>query len=521
MSAIPVYPFLYAGYLVIMLLAHNYGEVELAAGIRPIVVVSIVVAAIFLLFWGLFRDKHKAGLITFLTSFLVFSYGHIYEGLKSFGLPIASIVRHRFLLPALFILYLAALLIVWRKEIKPSLTKYLNLITLLILCIPIVRITGYSFEARRYGTNEAGDTKICDSIPQVQQDLPDIYLIVMDAYERGDILEEMHGFDNSEFYNWLAANGFYIAEGSLSNYNHTELSITSMLNMNYIQTYPEKYSENSNNRMGVVGMISDNLLRQELECFGYQTVAFETGLFWTEWEDADYYLSGSTGPFSDIHEFGSLSNFEALFFNTTLGRAISDGVLVLNNYQSSVSTDQHDELRNRILFTFDQLEQVPLLPSPKLVFVHVLSPHPPIVFGPNGESVNYGDFSTTFSQAEQEKILLDAYADQIVFLNSKLKQAVSAILEQSDDPPIIIIQGDHGWADRKKEDKLSIFNAYHFPNLDDQLLYPTITPVNSFRLILSHYFNTEYPLLPDESYFSDDVAVFQFEPITNNWQSEP
>ncbi|MGQ9684246.1 MAG: hypothetical protein ACUVX9_17080 [Anaerolineae bacterium] len=49
---------------------------------------------------------------------------------------------------------------------------------------------------------------------------------------------------------------------------------------------------------------------------------------------------------------------------------------------------------------------------------------------------------------------------------------------------------------------MSILNAYHLPGGVDAALYDTISPVNSFRLILSSYFAADYALLEDRSYFS-------------------
>ena len=49
--------------------------------------------------------------------------------------------------------------------------------------------------------------------------------------------------------------------------------------------------------------------------------------------------------------------------------------------------------------------------------------------------------------------------------------------------------------------KMSILNAYHLPDGGDQLLYDTITPVNTFRLILNHYLNGDYDLLEDISWY--------------------
>ena len=33
-------------------------------------------------------------------------------------------------------------------------------------------------------------------------------------------------------------------------------------------------------------------------------------------------------------------------------------------------------------------------------------------------------------------------------------------------------------------------------------LYPSITPVNSFRLVFNHYFGTNFDMLADESYIT-------------------
>jgi len=57
-------------------------------------------------------------------------------------------------------------------------------------------------------------------------------------------------------------------------------------------------------------------------------------------------------------------------------------------------------------------------------------------------------------------------------------------------------------------------NAYYLPDDGDGLLYESITPVNTFRLIFSSYFNSRYDLLEDNSYFSTYERPYQFVDVT-------
>ena len=63
----------------------------------------------------------------------------------------------------------------------------------------------------------------------------------------------------------------------------------------------------------------------------------------------------------------------------------------------------------------------------------------------------------------------------------------------------------------KLEEKIGIMNAYYLPDRDRNILYPSITPVNSFRLILNLYFGTSFKLIPDESFaFVDENYFYSF-----------
>ena len=63
-------------------------------------------------------------------------------------------------------------------------------------------------------------------------------------------------------------------------------------------------------------------------------------------------------------------------------------------------------------------------------------------------------------------------------------------------------------------ERMAILNACHFPG-DTAFLYDSITPVNTFRLVFNRLFGTNYPLLPDKSYFSTMAHPYVFYDVDN------
>jgi hypothetical protein len=190
---------------------------------------------------------------------------------------------------------------------------------------------------------------------------------------------------------------------------------------------------------------------------------------------------------------------------------------------------QYDWHRQRIQFTLQKLPEVPQDNQPTFVFAHVLAPHPPFVFGPNGENINpprkydIYDGSVFLAVADREEYL-DGYRNQLTYITEATKIAIEGILENSSTQPVIIIQGDHGPRSSDEPEILdganlaemmAILNAYLLPGIDPNMLYPGITPVNTFRLLFNGYLGTNFPLLGDRSYYSPSDRPFQFTDVTS------
>jgi hypothetical protein len=103
----------------------------------------------------------------------------------------------------------------------------------------------------------------------------------------------------------------------------------------------------------------------------------------------------------------------------------------------------------------------------------------------------------------------------VLFINQRILPIVKNILAQSKTPPIIVIQGDHGAVLDNMQRRMSNLNVYYLPGGGDQLLYDGITPVNTFRVILKHYFGLDLPLLEDVSYYSKYDEPYNYTVVAN------
>ena len=61
---------------------------------------------------------------------------------------------------------------------------------------------------------------------------------------------------------------------------------------------------------------------------------------------------------------------------------------------------------------------------------------------------------------------------------------------------------------------LTILNAYYLPGHADAL-YPSISPVNSFRVALNEYFDASLPLLEDVNYNSPAGEPYNYQVVPN------
>ena len=455
------YPLLLAALPVLFLYSMNMEEVGIADVPLPMLVLVIGI----LVFMGLVRlfvkDWNKIALIA--TSFLILSFLYVpIRGLFQFWI-IAGSLRDTILWGCLWLLlYSIPIFLILKSHRDFSMvTRFLGTTAIALLIISLANIGIYQIGASSPTTEEVDGGLVHGEVQ------PDIYYIILDEYVRDDALEEIYGYDN-ELTNYLVGKGFYIASESLSAYWMSVPSMASTLNMEYIDEAEYGYGEK-------IRMLQNSKVSQLLKSMDYHYIFVTSGA-----------LEAGIERYAELR----VSQREIFGIRTSKFAIYVIQATPLNPF--ILRFVGHD-WREGILYCFDEIAEVPNIEAPTFLFAHIVCPHTPFVFDQDGNPIEYrGPY---LLDEHREK-----YLDQLIFLNKKVEALVEEILLNSDTPPIIILQGDHGLRHSDEDEKWrhAILNAYHLPSKGDQLLYPTICPVNSFRIIFNHYFDADYELLEDK-----------------------
>ena len=511
-----LHPFLFSAYAVLGVFLSNYKEVPAGQVPRPLAVSILFAIIIYFCILGAKRDKNHAGILTTTLIFAIVFYGHATNFLRQY-FPIPSRVNLLIFGFWLFVFFLFSTNWFWRYIRSPqSVTRYLNITSIIVLILPVfVFVKNAVADSRSFKLVHEHSNNLPLISSQVQQDmLPDIYYIILDGYGGNNIHREIYHYDNSDFIKWLQEHNFYVAEQSHTNYIRTLLSLSSSLNMEYLDFLSGK---DYVNQAALRELILKSRLEKTLRSSGYKIITFTSVTFFTQLNNADIILS----PYSK-----SVNEFESMLI------AHSAFDILVQAFDLDIPGPKYQYQRTVILYDFKELPEVSTFESPKFVFIHVLAPHPPFVFDAEGNYIEpirpYGIFDANDYQGSPEEYK-NGYIQQLQFVNRKVKDVIEKILVNSTKPPVIIIQGDHGPGiytnfDRLDEtcvaERYSILNAYYLPpgavNPDAfKELNSETSPVNSFRIVLNAYFGTNMEILPNQYYYSSEKTLFAFKELSS------
>ncbi|MEO6289143.1 MAG: sulfatase-like hydrolase/transferase, partial [Ginsengibacter sp.] len=164
----------------------------------------------------------------------------------------------------------------------------------------------------------------------------------------------------------------------------------------------------------------------------------------------------------------------------------------------------YDNMRNNenILSKLEQ-SSLALAKTPRFFYGHLFMPHPPFYFDGKG-NMQKSDIIYKVSK----DINTEAYLEYVTYTNTRLKQLITAIKQNTKSRAVVIFMGDHGFRKATIDKNTSHFfenqNAVYFPGNDYRLFNDHITGVNQFRVIFNALFQQEFPLIKDSTFFLVD-----------------
>lgn len=336
----------------------------------------------------------------------------------------------------------------------------------------------------------------------------DIYYLILDGYGSANAIKEYLEYDNSEFITELEKRGFIVFKDAYSNYPRTVLSLSSSLNMNYVDKFTGDITKQKAWWL-LTDKIKNSQVQMILESSGYKIITIGA------WETAA--LDKNT-----LHPYLIETNeYEKFFIAST---SVSYLEPLLSDLIAFPSFDMH---RRYVTSGFHMIQLKSREPGPKFVYAHIISPHPPFVFDKDGNPTTPSYRYNTLDAAEypgSKEEYRNGYVQQIQFVNKNTLDTIDAILRNSSMPPIIIIQGDHGsglYTDFFSptqtciNERFSILLAIYTPAIEQDTMAEYMTPVNIFRTIFNEYFDSNYEILPDRHYFIKGDQIYNYEDVTS------
>ncbi|RPJ63447.1 MAG: hypothetical protein EHM12_02280 [Dehalococcoidia bacterium] len=464
MFAKPVHPFLIALFPILFLFSNNMDIVPGRELAIPMAVCILMTVVVFLCFKLVTKSYNKAGLITSVFLLLFFLYGSVRDFVFSPNARV-SVTINFIMLSIWTAVFLIMTLAIMRSHSNfDTETKFMNIAALSLLVLTQISIGINYSKAVDLAAREKAEASQSSALMQPDS-RPDIYYIILDRYGRQDALKETFDYDNSEFTNYLAGKGFYVADQSYSNYDETLLSMPSSLNMRYLTN-----TEGENPDL-LLEAWKNNAVMQSLRSIGYQTIFI----------DSDLRLKGMK-QYAQVFTYSGIGGiptgpFEEALCDMTVLSPISR---LLGGHGAAVS------------YALNTITAITDNSSPKFIYAHIICPHPPYIFNAGGE-----EKFKLFGNTTDDKT---GYPSNLDFINGKMRGIIDWLLSK-DRKPIIIVQGDHFMNFAGQQNIFKVLNAYYLPGKDYATLSENISPVNSFRAIFNLYFNGNNDILQNTSYY--------------------
>jgi len=351
----------------------------------------------------------------------------------------------------------------------------------------------------------------------IQDEKPDIYHIVLDAYGGTDALAGEFGFDNSGFFDELRSLDFVVNESITVPYNETIHTMSAIFLGEYLREgeFPIDAEFPSTLRSTLGTLIVNGPIHDILRTNDYSILYTDTGHEFLRFPDDAEVLQSK--------DKSLLNRFEM-----HLGAVSGLNLLLPELYEVTQEHPLILAVKNAFKNDYSEFE------SPKFVYQHVLAPHTPFIIDRTG--LKTSEFSEFSSTAEGDSVVRDdpalrrsyvlGYLEKLRFVNDRALEQLRR-LQELPGKKIIVIHGDHGPGSKYFGDdaertclreRFTSFLAVYSndPGVREDFRWvsdPSATPVNLYRSMLNTLLYLDLEILPNQSSFVRYSTPHQLHPI--------
>ncbi|MBS1513323.1 MAG: sulfatase-like hydrolase/transferase [Bacteroidetes bacterium] len=465
----------------------NFGFIYFSEVIKISLTILAAVLLFFVLMKWMVKDAVHAGLIVFFISAWILFFGAALDAVRSVRF-LKLLHSYSVFVPFMLLtLVLFVFLIRKKKSWFSGLCYYLNVL-LLLYCVYDISVLTI-----KWMNSKSVAVKNTAFNATVVKEKPNVYLLLFDGYPGYRSLKDSFAFDNDSLYHFLQSEHF-IAQPTFSNYNMTYYSMSSMLNMKYIDEPFVALENTAANDQQRIKEIRNAMVVQCFKQMGYRFVNYSI------FDIADE--PSVKGNSFVVSQATLLTN--KIFFN----KLIKDigWHFISGKYKIGFLENVYrgDERNNH--FIVEQLLHDSTDTAPGFVYAHLLLPHPPF-------------FNDSLGNALPAEKVFDPglgankafFLSYLKYTNHIMQNVVHSICSR-DSNAIVIVMSDHGYRDYQtgnRTEPLQFNNICftRFPNGKYDSVRAAWSNVNLFPFIFNSQFNQQIPYLADSSIFLRDKKI--------------
>lgn len=474
----------------------NYGLVAKSDLVQLFLKYLLISLGVALFSRLLFKEKAKSFILAFLILSFYFFFGAIKDFMQQVG--IGEFTRYSMLIPLILLLIL--LLIFWLRKTKNTLShtkRFLSVLLIVIVSFDFGLLI-WNIITQKAIKQDFGDQKndLLTTIDKSKttQTRPDIYWIVIDEYASSRVLKKIFDFSNP-LDSSLRARGFFVADSAQSNYNYTQYSLTSQLDMVYLPEFRNQSVVTPRDAMRGQYSLYRNNVCKFLQQIGYQVKNYSI-------YDIEGYPTKGMTPF--LYTPRSLIDNQTLLGKLSRDLGWQFPILFKKDKQKAKETlnkkyvEDLDRLyKNYHRSIYNAVKDINNNAIPYFLMTHLFDAHEPFIYNEDG-TIYAGEGLNASSKKR--------YIPQLQYSNKVLLNIVDSIkLNNKNKDYIIVLQGDHGFKFEENDplfdtESCSTLFAVFYKEGNYQSWPNQFSTVNCFRILFNDKYQTRLPLLSDTSF---------------------